>query len=127
MTTRQWETYDAGLLLWAGRERCGFVIHRNSDSNRDGYAFLEVDNVASDPATYFEMRYEDILVALNSSQFLVTGVWHSHPPGKPSPSDMDLDWHPTYLDLYIVCDLAIRRFSVGGVGRETLPWEVVSS
>lgn len=104
----RWNHYDAGLLLWSGRERCGFVVEDKGSAA--GYCFLEVPNVyAGRQDDFFEIAGE--VTAEVFKRFHIVGIWHSHPPGLPQPSSTDVEWHPkAFGDIYIVCDVAIKRY-----------------
>lgn len=117
----RWNHYDAGLLLWGGRERCGFVIE--DCGSAAGFCFLELPNISTEAHHSFEMPAEETADVL--SRFTVVGVWHSHPPGQPQPSETDCEWHNTQLgDMYIVCDVAIKRYHLIG---DSLMYQEVST
>lgn len=103
-----WTPYDAGLLVDTGQERCGFVVKYPEETADGRYGFLETRNISPEPSKFFEMDPDVVRNAF--AEFNVIGIWHSHPPGCPQPSLTDREWHPGSLDLYIVCDLAIKRF-----------------
>lgn len=116
----KWSPFDAGFLVWTGRERCGFVV--------EGWTFLEVRNISKEPEKFFEMDGDTVREIFN--RYTVVGVWHSHPTGCPEPSLMDKEWHHPSTDIYIVCDLAVRRFvSVPGGDWKERPvqWTVSSA
>lgn len=103
----RWTRYDAGLLLWGGVERCGFVVEAQGDPEP---VFLEMRNTSSDAAHWFEMDGAHVVEVFNRFKNMITGCWHTHPPGKPVPSETDIGWAPRNLDMYIISDLKIRRW-----------------
>ena len=73
------------------RECCGFLLGEDCDGELMVEEVMPVGNVASGRGRY-EMSPESVLLAERSAGdkgLSILGVYHSHPDGDSTPSDMD--------------------------------------
>lgn len=84
-----------GHAAWAqgGHEICGFILQ--------DWGILFISNV-SDVEGEFEMHPPELLAAHQNYGKLLIGVFHSHPSGRVSPSNTDIDYAPQGLRYWIV-------------------------
>lgn len=68
-------------LLQSGdmHERCGVIL-------KDG-KIVEVENLADDPRTGFELNFETLFDELDND--LIAATWHTHPDSDPNLSGED--------------------------------------
>lgn len=106
-----WTPEEVVDIQWEGRERCGVVVEwRNLEARR----FIEVENIAPEPARWFEMPGVALTRIRGVDSWDIVGVWHTHPPGLPQPSTTDLEWTPANLEMYILCEGVLRQFDSTG-------------
>jgi proteasome lid subunit RPN8/RPN11 len=113
---------DAAVMIWRGEERCGFMLTKD-----DEQIVVEVTNQAKEPHHSYDIDPMDSLaVQQRWPEHSITGLWHHHPPGANNAglSETDAEWHPAFLDLYIVHELRWRRwqFCVNEYQEKGLPW-----
>lgn len=82
----------AEAKIAAPREICGFIL--------PGWEIVYMRNVATDP-NRFAMDDEDLVEFFTLVPDPV-GMFHSHPDGRDTPSDVDRDYAPQGLRYWIV-------------------------
>jgi len=74
-------------------ECCGLIEGIDTADGWYGFTIHETANLAPDPAAHFlvdpEVQFA-LLKALRNSGRCLIGCFHSHPNGRPEPSDTDL-------------------------------------
>jgi len=97
MTTDMPEATKARLvgaaIAGAGREVCGFVL-------RD-WELLPMRNVAAGDSE-FAMDDDELLTVYANRGNSLLGVYHSHPTGRETPSDVDAMYAPHGLRYWII-------------------------
>lgn len=92
--------------LRSPNEACGLLL----PSSINGVQVIELPNRSSTPHDSFEMRGEDMLIALERvfrgdfPEELIGGLtaWHTHPGGGLGPSTADLENKPAHLKSLVV-------------------------
>lgn len=92
--------------LRAPNEACGLLLPYPVH----GVQILELPNRAKKPHDSFEMRGQDMLLALEQAfrgdfpESLVDSLtaWHTHPAGHVGPSKFDLDNRPARLNSLVI-------------------------
>ncbi|SDR97428.1 Proteasome lid subunit RPN8/RPN11, contains Jab1/MPN metalloenzyme (JAMM) motif [Paenibacillaceae bacterium GAS479] len=80
------------------KEACGLTACRIDDPERVVSAILPMHNTHPKPEHHFKFdpaEWVRTLFLLSQSQYSLTGFYHSHPAGPPSPSNEDLS-HPLW-------------------------------
>lgn len=79
------------------QEVCGFVMYHEGH-----WSIRKVTNVAKHREVDWKMRAEDQIETLTRYASQVVGLFHSHPGGRPDPSDADIASWPLGYRYWIV-------------------------
>lgn len=99
------------LSLWnEDVELCGFVL-------KDGQIYL-IDNAAQDPSRNFCFSTESLKDFLMEHSINdVDGMFHTHPSGRTSPTQGDIEgWPQAAVRYYVVTQTTVHEWSKNGDG-----------
>lgn len=97
---RQWAVESS----YYRREFCGLVYDGTAHQLLNEHPMPQRDFAVSPEAMQAFFEGKDV--------GLLEAVWHTHPNGDPNPSDNDLEWHPTQVQMWIVTQREVVAYQV---------------